>query len=283
MASRKPALKDVRRWFAEDLRVTGHLGDERVVAAFATVPREHFFGPGPWRIRHFVDGYWTTPDADPRHLYHNVLVALDEARGLNNGEPGLWSRHFDRLAIAPGSRVLQIGTGSGYFTAILAELAGPTGQVLGFEVDGPLAAAAAKNLAPWPQAAVRKVDGPPEIEGEWDAVIAFAGATAPPAAWLDALAPGGRALISLTNENWWGFMLRVERTTGGLAARSAGNVGIFHGQGLRNDAEAVAISAALANPAGLAALKSLRRDPHDKDETCWLHGEGWCLSKRELH
>jgi protein-L-isoaspartate(D-aspartate) O-methyltransferase len=283
MADGPPGLDEVRRWFAEDLRTTCHLSDERVVAAFAAVPREGFVGPGPWRIRHFVDGYWTTPDSDPRRLYHNVLVALDESRGLNTGEPGLWARHFDRLAITPGSRVLQIGAGAGYFTAILAELVGATGKVLGFEVDGPLAETAAKNLTPWPQASVRKAEGPPQIEGQWDVIIAFAGATAPPAAWIEALAPGGRALISLTNEQWWGFVLRVDRTAGGLAARSAGTIGIFHAYGLRKEAEAAALVAALSDQSGLAALKSLRRDPHDKDESCWLHGDGWCLSKHELH
>ncbi len=113
----------------------------------------------------FVDGYWTTPDDDPRRLYHNVLVALDEERGLNTGEPGLWARFFDRLGIARGSRILQIGTGSGYFTAILAELAGPDGQVEGFEVDEPLAAAAQRNLAPWPAAHVRAADASQPIDG----------------------------------------------------------------------------------------------------------------------
>ena len=74
-----PSLPEARRWFAEELRACGHVGDQRVVEAFATVPRERFVGPGPWRIFHIADGYWSTPDADPRHLYHNVLVALDEA------------------------------------------------------------------------------------------------------------------------------------------------------------------------------------------------------------
>jgi protein-L-isoaspartate(D-aspartate) O-methyltransferase len=275
-------LKQARRAFAEELRAVAHVVDDRVVDAFAAVPRERFVGPGPWRIFN-ADGYWSTPDADPRHLYHNVLVALDESRGLNTGQPSLWAYHFDRVSVHTGDRVLQIGTGSGYFTAILAELVGGTGRVLGFEVDGPLADAAAKNLAPWPQASVRKIAGAPEIEGYWDVVVAFAGATAPPAAWIESLAPAGRALIPLTNEQRWGFSLRVDRRAGGLAARSAGNIGIFHAHGLRNPAEAAALGQVLNDLAGLAALKSLRRDRHDKDESCWLHGAGWCLSKRELH
>jgi protein-L-isoaspartate(D-aspartate) O-methyltransferase len=276
-------LAEARRAYAEELRAVAHVTDERIVEAFAAVPRERFVGPGPWRVLNLYEQRYRTTENDPRAIYHNVLVALDESRGLNTGEPSLWAYHFDRLGVQPGDRVLQIGTGSGYFTAILAELVGRTGRVLGFEVDATLAEAAAKNLEPWPQASVRKTEGPPEIEGEWDVIVAFAGATAPPLAWIDALAPGGRALIPLTGNNWWGFLLRVDSTADGLAARAAGNIGIFHAQGLRTEAEAAALAGLLYDLPGRAALKSLRRDRHAKEDTCWLHGAGWCLSKRELH
>jgi protein-L-isoaspartate(D-aspartate) O-methyltransferase len=276
-------LDEARRAYAEELRAVAHVTDDRVVEAFATVPRERFVGPGPWRVLNVYELSYRTTDDDPRAIYHNVLVALDEARRLHTGEPSFWAYHFDRLGMRPGDRVLQVGTGSGYFTATLAELVGRTGRVLGFEVDERLAAAAAWNLELWPQASVRKTEGPPEIEGEWNALIAFAGATAPPLAWIDALAPGGRALIPLTNEGGWGFLLRVDRTTKGLLARAASPIGIFHGQGLRREAEAAALSKALSDMPGRGALKSLRRDRHRKEESCWLHGKGWCLSKRELH
>lgn len=281
--ARAPSLPEARRWFAEELRAAGHVDDERVVEAFATVPRERFVGPGPWRILHLADGYWTTPDADPRHLYHNVLVALDESSGLNTGEPSLWAYHLDRLGIGAGNRVLQVGTGSGYFTAILAELVGPSGRVLGLEVDVPLAAAAKRNLANWPQASVRLVEGVVPVEGHWDAVIAFAGASAPPAAWIDALDAGGRALIPLTGSERWGFMLRLDRRDTGFCARSAGRVGFFPCAGARDDVEAAALTRALGDPSGQREIKSLRRDSHKPAKTCWLHGKGWCLSKRELH
>jgi protein-L-isoaspartate(D-aspartate) O-methyltransferase len=276
-------LEQVRCAFAEELRFVAHLSDQRVVDAFAAVPRERFVGPGPWRIFHFADGYWTTPDSDPRHLYHNVLVALDESTGLNTGEPSLWAAYFDRLGIGSGDRVLQIGAGSGYFTAILAELVGPSGKVLGLEVQSRLAAEAKANLAPWPQASTRLVEGIGPVEGQWGAVIAFAGATAPPRAWIDALAPGGRALIPMTGAGRWGFMLRIDRLGPGFSARSAGRVGFFHCVGARNDGEAAALTRALYDPAGQQQMKSLRRDSHEKDDSCWLHGKGWCLSKQELH
>jgi protein-L-isoaspartate(D-aspartate) O-methyltransferase len=284
--ARQPSLAQARRWFAEELRVIGHLLDERVIDAFATVPRERFAGPGPWRILHVADGYWTTPDADARHLYHNVLIALDEERRLNIGEPLLWARHFDRIGVKDGDRVLQIGTGSGYYTAILAELVGPNGKVEAIEIDTPLAATAERNLEAWPTAHITVGDASAPIEGRWDLIVAFAGATAPHGWWLDALANGGRLLLPMTAGNFSarsGFMLRLDRRGSGFAARSAGWVGFYPCAGARSPEGEAALEAALADPAGQQAVRSLRRDPHDKDESCWLHRDGWCLSKHELH
>jgi len=76
-----PSLQ--RRWYAEEVSSSANLQSERLVKAFATVPREDFLGPGPWHIvgeQQFVREYIRTSDADPRHLYHNVLVAIDAGR-----------------------------------------------------------------------------------------------------------------------------------------------------------------------------------------------------------
>ena len=56
------------------------------------MPRERFVGVGlrvksPWSLAE----YWTTEDADPRNVYHDVLIALDESLDLNNGQPSLWA------------------------------------------------------------------------------------------------------------------------------------------------------------------------------------------------
>jgi len=45
--TRPPTLEQARRWYAEELRFVAHLGDQRVVDAFAAVPRERFVGAGP--------------------------------------------------------------------------------------------------------------------------------------------------------------------------------------------------------------------------------------------
>jgi protein-L-isoaspartate(D-aspartate) O-methyltransferase len=282
--ARTPTLEEARQWFAEELRAIGHLADERVVGAFAIIPRERFAGSGPWRLFNIGDGYWSTPDDDPRRLYHNVLIGLDEARGINIGEPVLWARHLDRVGVKQGDRVLQLGAGTGYYTAILAELVGTDGRVDGVELEAALAAAAQRNLEPWPQAHVRHGDATVPVDGAWDLVVAFAGATTPLGWWVDALAVGGRMLLPMTGpRSRGGFMLRLDRRRVGVAARSVGWVAFYPCAGARSTTDEAAISAALGDPIGQQAVRSLRRDRHERDDTCWLHGEGWCLSKHEMH
>ncbi len=198
--------------------------------------------------------------------------------------PGISTGWGSRLAAA----CCKSARGAGYFTAILAELAGPTGRVDAIEIDAPLAASATRNLGAWPTAHVHAADASHPIkghgDGRWDVIVAFAGATTPLGWWLDALAEGGRMLLPMTAD-WQrgGFMLRLDRKGGGFQARSAGWVGFYPCAGARSEADAAALARALADGAGQAAVRSLRRDPHDADETCWLHGDGWCLSKHGLH
>ena len=80
-----------------------------------------------WNMR----DYWTPPVASPTAAYHDVIIAYDEKRYLNNGQPSLWAFVFDKLNVVPGDRVLHLGCGMGYYTAVLAELAGPTGRGFG--------------------------------------------------------------------------------------------------------------------------------------------------------
>ena len=128
------------------VREQAGLRSQRLADAFARVRREDFLGPGPWQIARggaTRRGYEWTPDADPRHLYELVLVAIDAARGLNNGDPPSLARWFDLLEIGAGDRVAHVGCGVGYYTAILAEVVGAAGRVVGVEIDADLAARAA--------------------------------------------------------------------------------------------------------------------------------------------
>ena len=121
------SVEQVRRWYAEELRFTARVSSPSVVDAFATVPRERFVGPGPWLIKSPMNlaEYWVSEDVDPCHVYHDVLIALDEARGINNGQPSLWAYLFNQIGIIAGEHVLHLGCGTGYYTAIAAELVGP--------------------------------------------------------------------------------------------------------------------------------------------------------------
>jgi protein-L-isoaspartate(D-aspartate) O-methyltransferase len=278
-------LASVRAWFAEEVRYAAGVKSRAVVRAFAAVPRERFLGPGPWQIctGGRRDKYWPTGDADPRSVYHNVVIGLLPEKGLNNGQPGFWAYLLDRLDLQPGNAVLHLGCGTGYYSAILAELVGPTGRVTAIDLEADLVERARQALAPWPQVGVCCADATAwRPDAPVDAVVVSAGATHPQACWLDALAPGGRLLFPLTGERGWGRMVLVTRTPAGegLAARLVGGVGIYHCAGARDAGAAARLDAAIA--AGeMPDLRSLRREPHAPEDSCWLHGDGFCLSLAE--
>ncbi len=234
----------LKRFYAEEIRAAAALPNtretDRVLEAFAAVPREKHVGPGPWLLRSPLFGLASrrTPDSNPEHLYHNVLIALDEERGINVGEPSLWARFFGKASIAEGSRVLQIGSGSGYFTAVLAELVGPTGSVVGTEVNPALAEIAASALSDRPNVAVRCQNGATELaddEGPFDLIVAFAGVTHPAAKWRKSLSANGRMLLPLTGDSWWGAMVLFEFRDSAVRGVTLGKCGFYPCEGARND------------------------------------------------
>ena len=66
-----------------------------------------------------------------------MLVAIDEARRLNNGQPSLWAFLYDQLDLAAGERVLHVGIGAGYHSTILADIVGRDGAVTAVESQSP--------------------------------------------------------------------------------------------------------------------------------------------------
>jgi protein-L-isoaspartate(D-aspartate) O-methyltransferase len=279
----------LREFYAEELRAVANLQSEAVVRAFAKVPREHFLGPGPWHIRNAGYGrrplirYRLTPDVDPSHLYHNVLVAIDPERGLNNGEPAFLSFLIDSLELQRGNRVVHVGCGTGYYTAIIGEVVGREGHVTAIEIDSGLAARARTDLSYLSQVEVMQGDGgeiAPELS---DAILVNAGATHPRSVWLDSLRLDGTLLVPLTStENGdtggGGRVLKVTRKAQGLAACFISGVGIFSCVGGR-DAELNQRLKAAFDRGDSRSVQSLLRDSHDEADTCWLHSDDFCLSK----
>lgn len=279
-------IEAARQWYAEELRYVSHVRSPAVVAAFANVPREHFAGPGPWRLLSgsFVRDYWTTEDADPRHLYHDVLIAIDETRRLNNGQPSLWAFLYDQLGVTADDHVVHIGIGTGYYTAILADIVGRDGRVTAVEIDAELADRARTNLATsWPQVHVITTDGfALRPEEPANVIVVNAGVTHLSLPWLDSLAEdNGRLLVPLTGENRWGAFVLITRQPGEpvrYAARYVCRVGIIDCIGGRDNEAGKRLGLALRRSQDAPPIQSLRRSPDEPDDTCRLAGDGWWLS-----
>ncbi len=148
---RQSELDIIRAAYARQILAAAVVDDDRLGAAFRATRREDFLGPPPWPIVRWFRGgdYVPTPDTDPVYLYTDDLVGILPERRLNNGQPSLHAHLMHQAAPVAGDHIVHIGTGSGYYTAILAHLAGPSGRVTGVEFDAELAARAKDNLAPY--------------------------------------------------------------------------------------------------------------------------------------
>jgi protein-L-isoaspartate(D-aspartate) O-methyltransferase len=134
-----------------------------------------------------------------------ALAYVDMELPLGNGAdqvmlaPRLQARMVQDLAIKPTDKVLEIGTGSGYTTALLASLAQ---RVVSLEIDETIARMARQNLqqAGIANAEVRVADAAANgfaacaAEGPWDAILVAGSVAEVPAALLALLAPGGRLI-----------------------------------------------------------------------------------------
>jgi protein-L-isoaspartate(D-aspartate) O-methyltransferase len=282
-------LEQCRRFYAEEVQYAAKLASSALIEAFARVPRENFLGPGPWQIGAPDMGtgkvdYLTTASADPRHLYHNVTVALDPARNLCNGQPGSLAAWISALDLQPGNRVYHLGCGVGYFTAIMAEVVGLTGSVVASEVDEGLAARARQNLVSYSNVDVHAADGAALDPGPCDAVFINAGVTHPHPQWLDRLNNGGRMVLPLTVPMGpllgKGIMAKITRKEGTFAAQMVSFVAIYSCTSMRNPQLEPLLGKAMQTGA-LFKLKSLRRDAHDQADTCIVHAPEMCLSSAE--
>jgi protein-L-isoaspartate(D-aspartate) O-methyltransferase len=277
-----------------------------VIAALAKVPRERYLGLGPWRIFDMSTGaYQNTPDGDPRYLYQDVPVMIDPARELNSSQPSFFALLINVLELHEGEHVVHVGCATGYTTALLAEMVGTAGHVTAVEIDPELAARARRNLAELPQVTVIQADGGAHDPGPADAILIDAGATHPRRLWLDCLRQGGRLVLPLTATGWKGWLLRrvtrpllragralhwstqtgyvlqVRHEPRGYAARFLSPVSIFSCTGARDPESDRRLGDAFVR-GGWESVRSLRRDAHEQEVTCWLHGQGFCFSTLRL-
>jgi protein-L-isoaspartate(D-aspartate) O-methyltransferase len=281
-------LAIIRAAYAKQVLAAASVVDARLAQAYAAIRREDFLGPGPWLVMRWLRNYVPTPDADPVYLYTDDLVALVPERHVNNGQPSFHAHLIHRASPAAGEHVVHVGTGTGYYTAILAFLVGPSGRVTGIEYDGDLAARAKANLAPYANVTVIEGDGTRVPFDPADVIYVNAGCTQPAIRWLDGLADGGRLIMPMTSDQGFGIstleriasagaVFRVERKAANYLAKWISPVAIFPCGGGRDEGSERALAEAFAR-GGWEKVTRLYRDEDIPDERCWVRGPGWCLA-----
>ncbi|MCU1432862.1 MAG: protein-L-isoaspartate carboxylmethyltransferase, partial [Actinotalea sp.] len=125
--------------------------------------------------------------------------------GQTSSQPSTVAAMLRLLDVPPGVRVLDVGAGSGWTTALLAHLVGEDGDVVGVELEPELATWGARNVAataqPWARVVVAEpgVLGLPQ-EAPFDRILVSAEAPTLPRAFVDQLAEGGRLVLPVAGE-----------------------------------------------------------------------------------
>jgi protein-L-isoaspartate(D-aspartate) O-methyltransferase len=266
-----------RSFYARLICTAAKLDDLRIEEAFRSVRREPFAGPGPWWVNLGGHPYVQTPDDDPAFLYQNVLVALDLERQINIGQPGAHAYWLGACSIKQAETVVQVGAGSGYYTAILAHLVGADGHVYAYEIDEPLWARARENLRDLHQVEVRMQSGVTPDLPQADLIYVCAGAAEPSRTWLDALRLGGRLLFPLGPQGVLGGMLLITRPDQGSAwpAKFVSRAAFIGCVGLQDEEAGRRLTEAFSK--NWNEVRSLRLDGAP-DDSCWFAGDGWWLS-----
>ena len=282
---REDELSIIRAAYAKQILAAARVVDDaRLGAALGAIRREDFLGAGPWPIMRWFRDYVTTPDADPVYLYTDDLVGILPERRINNGQPSLHAHLIHQASPAAGDHVVHIGTGTGYYTAILAYLVGSSGRVTGIEYEPELAARAKANFAAYPNVEIVEGDGALVSLDQADVIYVNAGCTRPAENWLDRLADGGRLILPMTSDQGFsakslertastGAVFRIKRRGNDFFAHWISPVAIFPCAGSRDEASERALAEAFAK-GGWQKVTRLYRDQEIAEERCWLRGSG---------
>ena len=164
--------------------------DPRIAAAFAAAPRSRFLPPS-------------------QRDFSQVDVPLRLAHGQTNSQPTTVANMLHLLDVRPGQRVLDVGAGSGWTTALLAHLVGEQGHVFGVERLPDLREGAAAAVADIGWAEVRQAVpgtlGLPDL-APFDRILVSAQPESLPQSLVEQLGIGGVMVIPVH-----GQMLRVVR------------------------------------------------------------------------
>lgn len=200
----------LREALVSQLRRSGAVRTESVAAAFRTVPR-HRFVPGMPIGQAYAD--------------HAVAIkTLNDEVVSSISQPGMIAQMLELLAASAGDDVLEVGTGSGYNAALLAELVRPGGTVTTLELDGELAECArgALDELGYGNVTVVAADASsyPLEAKRYDRVAITARSDDIAASWWATLREGGRMVVPLRLESAGEYAVGFEWSEGAL--RSVG-------------------------------------------------------------
>jgi protein-L-isoaspartate(D-aspartate) O-methyltransferase len=179
---------DLRLALVRKLRRDGRLPTGRLERAFRRVPR-HVFVP--------------EVDLDTVYRDTNIPTRLEGGDVVSSSsQPTIMAIMLSQLALRPGDKVLEVGAGTGYNAALLAEVVGDRGQVTAIDLDQENVERSRSALAAagYSRVRVERADG---IAGfaesaPYDRIIATVGMGDVPPAWLAQLKPGGRMVLPLS-------------------------------------------------------------------------------------
>ena len=204
------------------------------------------------------------------------MIAVAE-RHLNNGQPSGHAKWIASASIKAAEHVVHVGTGTGYYTAFMASLAGPSGKVTGIELDAGLAARAKENLSSYPNVLIVNGDGTSVPFDAADVIYVNASVTRPVDSWLERLTDGGRLILPMTTNQWTGAVFRIERQTSQFSVQWISPVAITPCNA-RDETLEAALAEAFKKGDWKRVARLYRNNDDVPDDRCWLRGSGWCLA-----